>query len=264
MNLKTFVVPVAGRGKRLWPLTLTKPKSLVEVGGKSLFDYTIQEGIDAGYTRAIVVVGPDQEKAFGRAVDLWKTRVPSCEFELVVQDKPMGTGDALWRAADLAKKEAVAMRYPDDLLVGEPSALKLLKETYEKEGKPTLLVQEVSWEKAASCGVVESAKEISPGVYSFSGIQEQIRNKAEGIEDRKPVSNLAVMGAYVFPPDVFDYLAKERKVIDGKDDCLPINIVFPPLMEKYGFLAVKFSGKRFDCGNLQGLKDAGDYIKSQN
>jgi len=258
------VVPVAGRGKRLWPLTMTRPKALVEVNGKYLLDYVIEEGLEAGFSRVVIVVGPEQQAKVSKAVDKWRKTIPEAEFFIVEQDKPMGTGDALWRTLDVVGGEPCVMRYPDDLLVGSPSALKLLKEVYEKEDKPALLVQEVSWEKAATCGVVESAKELYLGVYSFSGIQEQIKNKSAMTGTfRKPVSNLAVMGAYVFTSDVFDYLAKERGSVGAEDDSLPINAVFPALMEKHGFLAVKFPGKRFDCGNLEGLTEAQKYLKKQ-
>ncbi|MBS3903278.1 MAG: NTP transferase domain-containing protein [Anaplasmataceae bacterium] len=262
-ELETLVIPVAGRGKRLLPLTLTKPKALVKVAGKTLLDYVIEEGVQAGFKRVVVVADSTQLLVFNEVTGAYKEKFPQVEFFVVEQEKPLGTGDALWRARDLVQGGAVAMRYPDDLLLGEPGALTFLTDTYGRLKKSLLLAQEVTWERARMCGVLESAKEVSPGVYSFSGIQEQIKNKSEnGMIARDPSSNLAIIGGYVFSNDVFYMLEEYRSSINEEDDSLPINVVFSDFLKVEEILAIKFAGKRFDCGNLEGLSEANDFLSN--
>jgi MurNAc alpha-1-phosphate uridylyltransferase len=56
MTIKTAMLMAAGMGTRMRPLTLDKPKPLIEVAGKALIDYTLDNLIDAGVERAIVNV----------------------------------------------------------------------------------------------------------------------------------------------------------------------------------------------------------------
>jgi len=135
---ETAMVMAAGLGKRMRPLTATRPKPLVEVGGKALIDHVFARLRSAGIKRAIVNVHylADQLEAH------LKARVK--DIELVISDERkqlMETGGGLVQARDLIGDKPFVCVNSDNLWVDGPTdAIRQLAAAWNDDRMDALLL----------------------------------------------------------------------------------------------------------------------------
>ncbi len=101
------VIPVAGAGARLRPLTYTQPKPLIPVAGKPIISYIIDDLSNVGVKKFIFVIGYLGEKI----ENYLKEAYPDLDMEFVEQTKREGSGHAIWLAKDkwIKSKEMIIM-----------------------------------------------------------------------------------------------------------------------------------------------------------
>ncbi|WP_213981966.1 nucleotidyltransferase family protein [Sphingomonas sp. dw_22] len=135
---ETAMVMAAGLGKRMRPLTATRPKPLVDVGGKPLIDHVFDRLRSAGIKRAVVNVHylADQLEAHLRA------RVK--DIELVISDERkqlMETGGGLVQAQELIGDKPFVCVNSDNLWVDGPSdAIRQLAAQWDDDRMDALLL----------------------------------------------------------------------------------------------------------------------------
>ncbi|VVB51470.1 Bifunctional protein GlmU [uncultured archaeon] len=175
------VVLAAGEGKRLHPLTLTRPKPMIPVAGKPILAWVLDGLKKAGVKKAVVVVGYRREIIegyFGSSYD-------GVTLEYVVQKKQTGTGDAVARAEGRVKGDFLVVN--GDVIV-DSSDVKAFAAV--KGGDAALCVSEV--QDPSRFGVVEV-------------VGGRIKSLVEKPE--RPKSNLVNAGLYRFNEDVFKRLS---------------------------------------------------------
>ncbi len=89
------IIPVAGRGKRLRPHTHTQPKPLMNVAGKPILAYILDDLSDLGIEEITFVVGHLAEKVEQFVREQYPFRA-----HFVYQDEPMGNGHAVYLARE--------------------------------------------------------------------------------------------------------------------------------------------------------------------
>src|SRR4051794_21333512 len=135
---RTAMIMAAGLGKRMRPLTATRPKPLIEVGGKALLDHVLEKLRAAGVRKAVVNVHylADALEAHlaNRAHDL----------EVVISDERgllLETGGGLVQAAPMIDSDPFLALNSDNLWVDGPAdALKLLASHWDDAKMDTLLL----------------------------------------------------------------------------------------------------------------------------
>lgn len=90
------VIPVAGTGARLRPLTYTQPKPLIPVAGKPIIAYMMEKLLDVGVREFVFIIGYLGEKIRDYIEQTW----PNIQKEFVTQQERLGSGHALWTAKD--------------------------------------------------------------------------------------------------------------------------------------------------------------------
>jgi len=107
-----------------------------------------------------------------------------------------------------------------------------------------IAVQEVSYEQAASYGIVAIDKQIDEYTFFITSLIEKPK------PEQAP-SNLAIVGRYIFHKDLFSYIPKTPY---NKEILLPetINLM---IKEGYPVIAYKIQGNRFDTGTPEGWKN---------
>ena len=106
------IILTAGEGTRMRPLTLTRPKTMLPVGGKPLLQYNLEALRDAGVKKITMVVGYYQEVVEEHFQDGVKFGV---QIEYVTQEKRLGTAHAIATAASSVEEEVIILN--GDILV---------------------------------------------------------------------------------------------------------------------------------------------------
>jgi len=93
------IIPVAGAGTNLRPLTYTQPKPLIPVAGKTIISFIIDQLIQAGVDDFVFIIGYLGEKIKNYV----ETEYPDLQKEFVHQEERFGLGHAIWTAREAIK-----------------------------------------------------------------------------------------------------------------------------------------------------------------
>jgi glucose-1-phosphate thymidylyltransferase len=105
------VIPVAGAGTKLRPLTYTQPKALIPIAGKTILSHIVDQLRDAGITEFIFIVGYLGEKI----QDYVKQTYPSLTTHFVYQNERQGTGHAVELTKKLMGDEPIFVALGDTI-----------------------------------------------------------------------------------------------------------------------------------------------------
>ncbi len=190
------VLLAAGEGVRLQPITSTRPKHLIKVGGKPILQYCLEAIKKAGLTEAIIVTQYMSEaiqEYFGDGKNL------GLKLSYVKQKTLLGTGNAA----------ATAEPYIDDLVVlvyGDllfaPSVVEEAVKVF-KAKEPRAVISAVPVDRPEDYGILE-----------FDG--EKVKRIVEKPAAGKTPSNLANAGVYVFTKEIFDRIKKTKASVRGE------------------------------------------------
>jgi len=190
------VVLAAGEGIRLRPLTLTRPKHLISVGGKPLLEHLLTSLKAAGIDEALIVVHYMAERIqqyFGDGTHL------GMKLDYVVQKQIGGTADAAGIAQDYAKEDFLLV-YGD--LYFTPNIIKHILHSYEKE-KPVAAMTVVPVKDPEQYGIVELAESHVTGIV-------------EKPPPKEAPTNLANAGIYIFQSKIFEKIRQTGKSSRGE------------------------------------------------
>ena len=134
--IKQAIIPLAGLGTRLLPLTSVFPKELLPINGKPGLQYILDECIDAGIKEIIFIISDkkklikkyfNNDKFYKNIIKKKKDKRIYKEYKkilffknkikFVYQNKPLGTGDAVLKVKNLIKSSHFLMLFPDDLIL---------------------------------------------------------------------------------------------------------------------------------------------------
>jgi UTP--glucose-1-phosphate uridylyltransferase len=240
------VIPVAGLGTRLLPLTRAVPKEMLPIVDKPIVQYVAEELASIGITRVLLVTS-SRKPAIREHFDAQP--IAGLEIVYALQPHPRGLGDALRCAEEVAAGRPVVVAHGDALIETPPSAapgivLRLIA-TYEQSGASALLaVDEVPNEAVAQCGIV------------IAGDGLEIEDVVEKPDPSRVRSRTALMGRYVLGPQMFAVL-RETPVDDSGEVQLTAALR-RAIRGGHSMLAVPLGQgeRRRDVGSLEGYCEA--------
>ncbi|MBN1245399.1 NTP transferase domain-containing protein [Candidatus Bathyarchaeota archaeon] len=191
------VVLAAGEGVRLQPITATRPKHLIQVGGKPILEYCLDALKASGVTEVVIVthyMGDSIRQCFGDGERL------GLKVAYVEQAEMLGTGNAVSVVESHVDGDFVLVY--GDLLFAREAVADVVR-LYEAE-KPAAVMAVVPVEKPESYGVVELEKERL--------IKRIVEKPAAG----ESPSNLANAGLYVFSEEIFGKIKQTKASIRGE------------------------------------------------
>lgn len=261
--------PAAGFGTRFLPITKSIPKEMLPIGTTPLMEYAVSEAMSAGITNMGIITnkhkkaiedyfdynyevynqvrGTNKEQLLDNVFHITQ----NAKFSYTRQKEIKGLGDAILTGKNLVENQSTAVILADDLCVNEggDSVLTQMVELYKKHQCCIVAVEEIDQKDSDKYGVIEGV-EIENGVY-------QISNMVEKPTPSDAPSNLAIIGRYILTPNIFEVI-KDTK--PGKGGEIQITDALLTLAKKGEVLAYKFSGKRFDCGSIEGFLEATNYF----
>ena len=191
------VILAAGEGVRLLPITATRPKHLIQVGGKAILEHCLDALKANGVTEAVIVthyMGEAIRAFFGDGSKF------GFKLEYVEQKAVLGTGNAASVAEPFVNGNFVLVY--GDLLFSSDVVKAVLKA--HKTGKAAANMAVVAVDKPESYGIIEFAK------------GKSVRRIVEKPKREDAPSNLANAGLYVFGVDVFDVLRRVKRSVRGE------------------------------------------------
>jgi UDP-N-acetylglucosamine diphosphorylase / glucose-1-phosphate thymidylyltransferase / UDP-N-acetylgalactosamine diphosphorylase / glucosamine-1-phosphate N-acetyltransferase / galactosamine-1-phosphate N-acetyltransferase len=191
------VLLAAGEGQRLLPITATRPKHLIKVGGKPILQFCLEAVRAAGIMEAIIVthyMGESIKNYFGDGAKF------GLKLTYVEQKAILGTGNAAEVAEPYVEGDFVLIY--GDLLFGQ-TAVKDVVSLF-KSKKPAAVMAVVPVDKPESYGIIEHDS------------QGRVKRIVEKPEAGKAPSNLANAGVYVFSKAVFDKIKQTKASVRGE------------------------------------------------
>ena len=270
MKIRKAVIPAAGLGTRFLPTTKSVPKELLPILDKPMIQYEVEEATAAGIEHIIIVTSkgkealenyflqdPDLEGLLlnGGSQDLLqKVRDVSslAHFSFARQNLPRGLGHAVLTAKDLVGDEPFVVILPDDVIWGSEGATQQMLRVFEEHRSSVVAVEEVPLEAVKNYGMVDS-RLVGGRVYEIKGLVEKPRPE-------EAPSNLAIVGRYIFTPDIFPCLERTAPGALGE---IQLTDGMALLLERQAIYAYRFEGTRYDGGTPLGLLKASLEIGQQ-
>jgi len=266
-SVRKAVFPVAGLGTRFLPATKASPKEMLPVVDKPLIQYAVEEAYEAGIRDMVFVTGRSKraiedhfdtayelenelERAGKQAMlDLVRSISPAdmnCLF--VRQPRSLGLGHAVLCAEPLVGNEPFAVILADDLMRGNPGGhgvMKQMVDTFSKQGRSLLAVQEVPLEHTKRYGIVKGE--------TAGGLLMRIDQIVEKPAPEKAPSRMGVAGRYVLTPRIFGEIRNQPQGVGGE---IQLTDAIERLMQHEAVYAYQYSDKRYDCGSKEGFLEA--------
>ena len=259
--IKQAIIPLAGLGTRLLPLTSVFAKELLPINGKAGIEYILDECIEAGIKEVIFIISQKKimiKKYFyndkfykdiiKRKNDLRilkeykKILKYKKMIKFVFQDKPLGTGDAVLKTKNIIKDDFFLMLLPDDLIV-KKNCSKTMIAIHKKFNSCVMASMKVDKKEVSRWGIYDIKKKINNENFIIKSVVEKPSVK------QAPSRN-AVIGRYILPKTIFSKLSKLKP---GKGGEIHITDAIQLLIDDNDkFIGHNFSGKYLDCGTMNG------------
>lgn len=220
-GIDSAVLPAAGLGTRLRPLTHAFPKELLPIGRKPVLAHIVDELRAAGITRLLFIVSerkPQIRAYFGDELagdSESGAERPSVRCDYVVQKEQRGLGDALLYAEEWVGNKPFVVAFGDCLIEApEPAAplRRLIATHQEKQAAATVLVESVPWEKVSRYGVLAPENpQAGTGTEPFAAA-DIVEKPAQA----EAPSNRVVAARYALHPDIFAALRSNPLDVRGE------------------------------------------------
>ena len=235
------------------------PKEMLPIVDKPTIQYIIEEAIESGIEDIIIVTGKGKraiEDHFDNAPELEQNLAEKGKFELlekvrqssnveihyIRQKDPKGLGHAVWCARNFIGNEPFAVLLGDDIVQAETPGLRQLMDEYEQTLSSVIGVQTVADNETHRYGIVDPT--------SSKGRRYQVNSFVEKPAPGTAPSNLAIMGRYVFTPEIFKFLEEQEVGAGGE---IQLTDAIQKLNEIQRVFAYDFEGKRYDVGEKLGF-----------
>ncbi len=254
------IIPLAGLGTRMLPITSVIPKELMPINGKPNIEYILDECIEAGIKEFIFIISDKKEsikkyffndKFYKSIIKKKKDKRIKKEYlklkkykkmiKFVYQNKPLGTGDAVLKCKKFIKNKYFLMLLPDDLIINKNCSKEMIR-LHKIKRSSVIACKKIKKETVSRWGILNIIRKKK---YSV-----QIKDVVEKPSIRNAPSNYAIIGRYILPKKIMYHLKKQKP---GHDKEVHITDAIRELIKNgEKFYGNVFKGLYLDCGTLKG------------
>jgi len=258
MKVTKAIIPAAGLGTRFLPTSKSVPKELLPVLDKPLIQYGIEELVGAGIDHIIIVTSPSKvalKTYFQRNTYLEQLLVNSgnhnhlnairelstlADITFIEQEQPLGLGHAIIEAASKVGEDPFVVALPDDVILPtqqESNITEKMIAYFDDHGTSTVAVKEVPIEHTERFGIVQTDHSNRRFRKITALVEKPLPHEAP--------SNLAIVGRYVFTPELFTCLKRTQY---GSNSEIQLTDGMALLLETQPLYAYQFLGEHLDGG----------------
>ncbi len=271
-QVRKAIIPVAGLGTRMLPATKAIPKEMLPLVDKPLIQYVVNECIEAGINEIVLVTHSSKnsiENHFDTSFELEAILEKRVKRQLLAEVQAIcpkhvtimhvrqglakGLGHAILCAQPLIGMNSFAVVLPDVIIDEYHSNLKKdnlseMLQRFNESGHGQVMVESVPEYEVSQYGIVDCK-----GHKLIPGESIEMVNVIEKPEIEEAPSNLAIVGRYILPADIWPLLAKTPP---GAGDEIQLTDAIALLMQNNRVEAYHLKGKSHDCGNKLGYMKA--------
>ena len=259
--IKQAIIPLAGLGTRLLPLTSVFPKELLPINGKPGVEYILEECVQAGIKDIIFIISTKKKlikkyfyndifykkiikkKNDKRIINEYKKILKyKKKIKFVFQNKPLGTGDAILKAKKFVTENHFLILFPDDLIV-KRNCSKDMIDIHKKYNCSVMASKKVKKNDVSRWGIYSVKNNISKNNFLIDDVIEKPNQK-------NAPSNNAVIGRYILSKKIFNKLEHQKKGIGGEIHIT--DAIRKLIKDNIKFIGHNFAGKYLDCGTMKG------------
>ncbi len=181
MKIKKAVIPAAGYGTRMLPITKAQPKEMVPVVHKPVIQYVVEEAYYSGIREILIITGKHKraiEDHFDRSDLPMKDKyteeldriLDEVDIFFVRQREQRGLGDAVRYAEAFVDDEPFALLLGDNITI--PPCTKMLMYAFEKYRSSIIAVEKVPPDRISFHGVIKGV-EIEKGIFKIEDLVEK-------------------------------------------------------------------------------------------
>jgi UTP--glucose-1-phosphate uridylyltransferase len=255
-TVRKAVIPAAGLGTRFLPATKAQPKEMLAVVDKPAIQYVVEEAVRCGITDILIITGRGKrslEDHFDRSFELeyylqaagkfdqlkeMQAIAEMADIHYVRQGEPKGLGHAVGVARQHVGDQPFVVMLGDDIMHERAGVLDSMLRVFDDHRGSVLALKEVNRQEICFYGCATPEP-----------LGDRLVRVLDVVE-KPPVesapSNLAVMGRYVFTPDIFDAL---DEVKPGKGGEIQLTDAIKMLLAEQTVYGWTFTDGRFDVGN---------------
>lgn len=264
MTVRKAVLPVAGHGTRFLPASKAVPKEMLPLVDRPAIQYVVEECARAGIDDVLLVTSIGKsalEDHFDRRLDLeavledkGKTEMLDevrriaevAEVSSVRQPIQLGLGHAVLMGRQHVGDEPFVVVLGDDIVDPGEAYLERMLEVHEQSGRPTVALMQVPEDQTHMYGIATVEETDEPDVVAITGMVEKP-------PPGEAPSDLAIIGRYVLPAEIFDVLEETPRGAGGE---IQLTDAMVALAAEEPLRGVVYRGVRHDVGDKLGFLKA--------
>lgn len=246
-KIRKAIIPAAGLGSRMYPLTRAQPKEMLPILDKPVIHHVVDEILSAGIDQILIIVGKGKESIINyfdyNELDSKFNITPDFpEIFFVRQREQKGLADAVKYAKKFVNDEPFLVLAGDTIYKSRTNktVVRQLLDIFDKTQSTSICLEEVPMEKTKYYGIVKGEK-VDNNVYL-------IKDMIEKPEISEAPSNLAITAAYALEPEIFDFI---NNINPGKNNEYQLTDALNLMCKEKDLFGVKIDGKRYDIGSKE-------------
>ena len=259
-NLNWAVIPCAGLGTRLMPVTRSVPKAMLPIGNYPVIHFAVKEAISIGIENILIIIGDGMDSLRNYFSEIEKPiliengtdenididqMIQSSDIRFLLQEKPLGVGHAIKLTKRIIGDNSFAVILPDDLIYSKPNAIAQLKNIYTQYGGHVIGLNKLKKNEIEKKGIVDFNEEKD---------RFKITSLVEKPKISEAPSNIGILGRYILHYSIFD------QIMDTEDGETNLTDAIANSLRKSEVSGKILEGYHFDTGNPEGLVKASNFF----